>query len=294
MKKLALILALMLIPCAAFGLEMLDNNAMDEITGQGGVNIAVDDVQLFINIEKMAWIDCDGFDTHEGKGTCGGHGGAIALNNFQIDVMNINAITQSVSGAGAGTLTGSTRPTFLPGSGPAQQGPNLGLASTSCGSIPLFYNYATATQLGCGLSALSGRATLGLDNYTGALSDSTFTPHFLSIDVTDALPASSEGLQFWATHAWSSSAVTWANGDANSTIGGVLIGFPTVEIYIQDMVFEPLYDGDITNHASTAINDDSNTWTSSNGYTTHASFGTIQMHGITFTVLGGWMEISPK
>ena len=37
MKKLALILALLIIPCSAFGLEMLDNNTMDSITGQAGV-----------------------------------------------------------------------------------------------------------------------------------------------------------------------------------------------------------------------------------------------------------------
>jgi len=294
MKKLVLILALMvLIPCSAFGLEMLNDTTMDGITGQAGVNIAVDDIQLFINIEKLAWIDCDGFDQFEGKGTCGGQGGAIALNNFQIDVMNINAITQSVS---SGTLTGTTRPTAFPDSmrGVRQVGPNLGLASTSCGSIPLFYNYATSLPLGCGLTALNGSATLGLDNYTGALSGSTFTPHFLSIDVTDALPAATEGLRFWQSHVWSQPSVAHANGTAASSIGGVLIGLPTVEIYINDMVFTPLYDGDITNHVSTAINDDTNTWNSTNGYTTQATFGTVQMHGITFTVLSGWMEIAPK
>ena len=42
MKKLALILALMIIPCSAFGLEMLNDSSMDSITGQSGVSIAVD------------------------------------------------------------------------------------------------------------------------------------------------------------------------------------------------------------------------------------------------------------
>jgi hypothetical protein len=62
-KKLALILALMLVPCTAFGLQMMDETAMDAVTGQSGVHIAFDDVQLFLNIEKLAWIDCDGLST---------------------------------------------------------------------------------------------------------------------------------------------------------------------------------------------------------------------------------------
>ena len=49
MKKLALILALMLIPCSAFGLEMLTNNALDNVTGQAGVAIAADDIQIFLH-----------------------------------------------------------------------------------------------------------------------------------------------------------------------------------------------------------------------------------------------------
>jgi len=291
MKKLVLILALMvLIPCSAFGLEMLNDNTMDGITGQAGVNIAVDDIQLFINIEKMAWIDCDGFDSMEGKGTCGGNGGALVLNNFQIDVLNVNAITQSVSN---GTLVGNGAKSLFGTGGPAQVGTNLGLASTSCGDIPLFYNYATNTTLGCGLSVL-GQQTAGLDNYLGKLTSSTFTPNFLTIDVTDRLPASTEGLQFWGTHGWTTAAIAAHGATATSTIGGVLIGLPTVEIYINDMVFTPVYDGDLTAQVSTASNDDNKTWTGNNGQATGASFGTIQMHGITFTVLSGWMEISPK
>jgi hypothetical protein len=291
MKKLALILALMLIPCAAFGLEMLDNNAMDEITGQGGVNIAVDDVQLFINIEKMAWIDCDGFDVHEGKGTCGGHGGAIALNNFQIDVMNINAITGSADGIeGNGTSGyGSQLNTVRYAGG--QFGTNLGLVSTPCGKIPLFYNYATDAAGGCGLSSLAGNSTLGLDNYYGFRgSYHAFTPHFLSIDVTDALPISSAGFLTWGTHGWTIPAVTDNGGTSDSTIGGVLIGLPTVEIYIGDMSFQPVYDGDLVGQTSMAINDDTHV----DAYGNTADFGVIQMHGITFTVLSGWIEISPK
>jgi hypothetical protein len=274
MKKLALILALMIIPCSAFGLEMLTDSTMEGITGQAGVSIAMDDVQIFMNIEKLAWIDCDGFQSWEGKGTCDGAGGAIVLNNFQLDVLNINAIV----GIGVyGTAGGG-----------------LDLHSTTCGNIPLFYDYATlATGDGCFLSAnLMG--TLGLNNYTdNDGSNSSFNPHFLTIDVTDELPASTEGTREWNTNTWSSLSVaagTNSTFDAASTVGGVLIGIPTMEIYINAMAFTPLYDGDLSNGASTAANDDNVEDVNGNVKT----FGTIYMEGVTFTTLGGWIEISPK
>jgi hypothetical protein len=285
MKKLALILALIIIPCSAFGLEMLNDETMDGITAQAGINIAVDDIQLFLNIEKMAWIDCDGFSSL-GRIACSGKGGALALNNFQIDVLNINAIV----GSKAGVQGNGTSAYGGVGDG-GQYGNNLGLISTTCGKIPLFYNYATDTQLGCGLADLAGRTTVGLDNYYGHTGNNYyFTPQFLSIDATDDLPASTQGLRTWNTNPWTSFAVASNGGNGASSVGGVLIGLPTVEIYINDMTFTPVYDGDLTNSTSTAINDDDNTL-AEGGF---SDFGTIQMHGITFTVLSGWIEISPK
>jgi len=280
MKKLALILALLIIPCTAFGLEMLNDSSLDGVTGQAGVWIAADDIQLFINIEKLAWIDCDGFSSWEGK-ACGGDGGAIALNNFQIDVLNINAITSTATEGTAG-------------------GHGLDLMSTSCGDIPLFYDYGTSAQgTDCRLTVAGASQGLGLNNYFGKYGqNSAFIPHFLTIDVTDRLPAASEGIKYWADHNWTSAAVNAGRGDTASTIGGVLIGIPTVEIYINEMSFTPVYDGDITGHTSTALNDDSH-WNSVSGghlfgQSAYASWGTIYMKGITFTPLSGWIEIAPK
>jgi len=278
MKKLVLILALMvLIPCSAFGLEMLNDSTMDGITGQAGVNIAMDDIQMFINIEKLAWIDCDGFASWEGKGTCSGSAGAIFLNNFQIDVLNINAIT--------GTRTEGTH-----------AGAGLELESTDCGNIPLFYDYSTiATGDGCFITGDKVQ-TLGLNNYYDHQGgNSAFVPHFLTIDVTDDLPASTAGLQYWANpaHVWTTAAVslgTAGDGTATSTVGGVLIGIPTMEIYINAMSFTPMYDGDISGATSTAANDDDVVDVLGN----HKTFGTVYMQGITFTTLSGWIEISPK
>jgi hypothetical protein len=277
MKKLALILAFMVIPCAAFGLEMLNDTTMDGITGQAGVSIAADDIQLFLNIEKLAWIDCDGFQSWEGKGTCNGEGGAVFLNNFQLDVININAITGTAS----------------EGTGAANDY-SLDLESTDCGNIPLFYDYSTsATGDGCFITGDKVQ-NLGLNNYYDHQGgNSAFVPHFLTIDVTDELPASTAGLQYWTTHAWTSASVslgTNGTGDTNSTIGGVLIGIPTLEIYINAMAMTPMYDGDVDANGSTAVNDDDVVDVLGNART----WGTVYMQGITFTTLSGWIEISPK
>jgi hypothetical protein len=284
MKKLALILALLIIPCSAFGLEMLNDASLDGVTGQSGIDIAVDDVQLFINIEKMAWIDCDGFGSL-GRWACDGGPGALAMNNFQIDVLNVNAIVGSGTDATGGIYAGAFN---------NQIGSGMGLRSASCGKIPLFYNYATTTSGDCYLNVI-GTTSAGLDNYYGtwgtAHSNSYFTPQFFSIDATDELPAASEGLDTWRTNPWSSLAVVAKGGNAASTVGGVLIGLPTVEIYINDLSFRPVYDGDIGGDSSTAINDDTHLYTNLDGG--YADFGVIQMHGITFTVLSGWIEIAP-
>jgi hypothetical protein len=276
MKKLAVILALMIIPCSAFGLEMLSDSTMDSVTGQAGVNIAVDDIQIFMNIEKLAWIDCDGFASWEGKGTCSGGAGAVFLNNFQIDVLNINAIT--------GTFTEGT----------TNAGNGLDLRSTPCGNIPLFYDYATsAVGDGCFITG-DKVETLALNNYYDHQGgNSAFVPHFLTIDATDDLPASTAGLQYWRTHAWTSAAVqagTNSTSTATSSVGGVLIGIPTVEIYINMMTMTPMFDGSIGGQLATAANDDDVVDVNGN----HKTFGTIYMKGITFTTLSGWIEISPK
>ena len=275
MKKLVFFLALLIIPCTAFGLERLSDTTMDDITGQAGVSVAVDDIQIFMNIEKMAWIDCDGLNSREGKGTCGRAGGALVLNNFQLDVLNINAIL------GTSTI------------GTVNNG--LDLISTSCGDIPLFYNYATsAVGDGCQLAGLSGQ-NLGLNNYNdGHGSNSAFIPHFLTIDVTDRLLALSEGIVYKLLNPWTQPSVIAGGGvspgGAFPTIGGVLIGVPTVEIYINEMSFTRLYDVDLSTGASTAANDDDIVDAKGNAKT----FGTICMQSVTFTTLSGWIEIAPK
>jgi len=157
MKKLALMLvALMIIPAAAFGMEMMNDTAMDSITGQSGVSIAFDDVQLFINIDKMAYIDSDGLQSSSVVDcvTCTGAAGAIEIDNFQIDVLNVNAIVASGTGAGATAGSGT------------QTGTNIGLYSASCGKIPLFYDYASSAPTANDYLTANG-AEKGLQNLYG-------------------------------------------------------------------------------------------------------------------------------
>jgi len=257
MKKLALLVALMIIPAAAFGMEMLNDNTMDSITGQSGVSIAMDDIQLFINIDTIGYIDSDGLSSSAIANVtvnCDGPAGAIEIDNFQIDVLNVNAIVRSGTGngatAGAGTQTGT----------------NVGLYSASCGNIPLFFDYAS--------SAPTANDYLNAHNAQKGLQglyNNTFHAQALSIDVTDKLPALTEGIDFDDSYLTAGSV---------ANVGGVFITIPTIEVYIQSMNLTPKYQGNVDGLTSSAIN---------NG----KDFGTFELDGITLAVLSGWLEIAP-
>ena len=273
MKKLALILALMLIPCTAFGLEMLTDNALDNVTGQSGVSIAADDVQLFLNVERFAWIDCDGYGTELAYGgQCDvSLGGAIYIDNFQMDTININMIGGRGSSAAVATSDGN------------QTLNDNALGGSSCGVIDLFYDYGNTNAGACLLSGdLAGvTSTLGLDNYTNTNPWSlTSTPNggflakSITIDATMALPLHSAGWQ----------GNSWAHYTGSETVGGVLIGLPTMEIYIHSMAITPRFTALITPIPAAVAGLCANEG---------ESYGTFEMQGITFTVLGGFMEIAP-
>jgi hypothetical protein len=351
MKKLALILAIMLaIPCTAFGLEMLNDNTLDEVTGQSGVSIAFDDVQMFLHVDKFAYIDCDGYGTNSNYGGTDEStiGAGFVINNFQMDVINVNMIGFAGTGAmllegdgidstgtaialgvatkldlpldlydnGAGSWTNyglsfadnDSGTVFFrnPGNQTGYQanatGLNnlsgysfsdgafvagnvtddgtytgaLALSSTTAGNIPLFYNYANADTTD--VCTLDGTAPgrLGLNNYTNTSdveSNSQFRPQALTIDITGALPLFSTGL-------------VAIDPGTDRTIAGVLIGLPTAEIHIQELLIgEMTITADISSNTATeqALVKNNN-----------ESFGAIQIEGVTFTILGGWMEIAPN
>ncbi|MDZ7832225.1 MAG: hypothetical protein U5L07_10775 [Desulfobacterales bacterium] len=288
MKKLALALAfLMIIPGAAFGLEMMNDSAMDDVTGQAGVSIIADDVQLFLNIERMAWIDSDGFESGLGNpfGVASGSGGAVGISNFQIDVLEINAITNTTVGIGDNTTV------------------NLNLGSTEDGNLNLNWDYSQTTQFaGASIATTStdaygdggdadqaygnfGAQTLGLDNYDSLAAtgvdgtNESFKFSAITIDATSQLPAASEAFSNMSSL-----------GDSN--IGGVMIGLPTLEAYIPSLTMTPAFYNLADAGANGAINDVDGT-TLTEDLLDGANFGTMEIQGLTFSVLSGWVEIAP-
>jgi hypothetical protein len=156
------------------------------------------------------------------------------------------------------------------------------LYSTGCGIIPLFYDYGTTGSTTCYLGSVATSADdLGLNNYRSIsiTNPGSFVARALTIDATDDLPALTEGLRN-------------NTGSATLTFGGVLIGIPTLEIYINNLSMTPVYDGDVNGASSTAVNDDSHVLGTTLGFT-QPNFGTIVLEGVTFTTLSGWLEIAP-
>ena len=258
MKKLVLVLAmLMVLPAAAFGIQydLMNDGSMEEVTGQAGVSIAMDDIQLFLNIERVAWLDCDGYTCVDGTSGAG----AVGIGNFQLDVLTINAIDFNTDQAGGvWDLTNAA----------------------DCSQIDLRFNYGDTGQTGTCFLATTGLSSsltdsyfaslgsqhLGLDNYE-SLDGDDFVPSALTIDATSQLPVLTE--------------IDTANGGGNQ--GGVLIGLPTIEIYIPSLTMTPEF-YNIENETEPALNAAQNS---------DASFGTIQLDGVTMSVLSGWIEIAP-
>lgn len=304
MKKLALFLAIMLIPCTAFGLEMLTDSSMDNITGQDGVSIVADDIQLFLNVDLFAYIDADGYDLHNGCAAEGCANGAMfAVTDFQIDTLNINAMIGT-------SRTVAVNPDFAGSYDASNTVMNFPLVSSTCG-IPLFYNYMDSTRWGTCLSdclftdpasPLYGKGSVGhkgLDNYTysgmwtSGLPGSVgqFVPNALSIDITDQLPTFSTAFSYILTGA------IIPPPDCPVEVMGVLITLPTLEIHIQDMHFTAaLYDldADCTPGTDEPVNGGYNAigglWAAGE-YPNR--FGEILIDGITLSVLSGWVEIAP-
>ncbi len=84
MKRFVIVLAvLMLLPLNAFALQPMNDANMDQITGQAGVSIAIDDAIIYQNIEYIRYTDVGGTD---------GTDGSVNISNLYM-MVNINAIT---------------------------------------------------------------------------------------------------------------------------------------------------------------------------------------------------------
>ena len=80
-KVLAIVLAMMLVPFTAFGLEMLEDSTLDNVTGQAGVSINLD-VQVDATIDAAAWGDSDGI---------GAEGGYVGMSDMVITNLRVRA-----------------------------------------------------------------------------------------------------------------------------------------------------------------------------------------------------------
>jgi len=85
MKKLVLVISLLMcLPLTAFAMEPLSEAILDDVTGQAGVSIAVDDIKLYQNIEYLRYTDTDGTD--------GITQGSVGISNLQM-MVHMNGIT---------------------------------------------------------------------------------------------------------------------------------------------------------------------------------------------------------
>lgn len=85
MKKLVLVISiLMCLPLTAFAMEPLSEAIMDNVTGQAGVSIAIDDVKLYQDIAYLRYTDTDGVG--------GSAAGSVGISNLQM-MVHMNGIT---------------------------------------------------------------------------------------------------------------------------------------------------------------------------------------------------------
>jgi hypothetical protein len=59
MKKLAIFLALMMVPFSAFAMDVISDSEMEAVTGQTGVDIIVIDMSLDLDVMNFSWSDSD-------------------------------------------------------------------------------------------------------------------------------------------------------------------------------------------------------------------------------------------
>jgi hypothetical protein len=270
MKKLTGFIAavgIALAPMSASALEALTDNAMSDVTAQAGVHIAIDDVILFQTIDYTKYTDTDGMD--ENKYTYH-QAGDTNTDNVADDAASlviskketlkvINAIWKANevgTGYGIPGQTGS--------SGAAFGGAAIDLQLAADGWV--------------GSKTFTGHAFLA-DGYRNKDVDGDgvfdiFSPSALMIDIGNCKVLS-------AAAAAKSAVVTGVNAD--STITGVCITLPTVEIKTSaDSYFVGIVEGgaDGNTKRGTTINSGKN-------------FIKIEKGNSLMAVLGGDLEIAP-
>jgi len=151
-KVISLVVAMLLVPTMAMAMQSMSNGDMENVTGQAGVSIAVDDVKMYQNIQGLWYTDTDGINTSSPMDmhSANDAGGAASIGIDKLSVMvEVNAIT------------GATSSTNIVSTGRSLQG-----------------NYDSNLH--------------AFNTATSAGEDTAFMAKPINIDVTDALPVLSQ------------------------------------------------------------------------------------------------------
>jgi hypothetical protein len=204
MKKLvlALIVALTLAPFSAFGLEMMTDDSMKDVTAQAGVAIAVDDIVLESHVGAVKYIDVDG--TGLQRDGSADQAGALVI-GARHRIQEINAMYGATS----------------PGDEPGIHAQHYNYEAF--GAIaPLVIDVGTLPTLSYGLNVLKQYLTTAPQAALGGA----------------ALTAAGDTV--WNARNWNQSfgmSHAQATNTGATNVVGVMITLPTVEIYTHSDIY---------------------------------------------------------
>ena len=98
MKKLAIILALLLVPMMAFGMDTISDSDLEAVTGQAGVSIALNSIAIqnsggttsYGDVDSSKWLAIVSANTR--SRTIGFHGKGGSFDALTIDIVDITDI----------------------------------------------------------------------------------------------------------------------------------------------------------------------------------------------------------
>jgi hypothetical protein len=272
-KKLIIGAALCCLPFSAMALEALDDSALGGVTGQAGVSIALDDVVIYMkSIADVTYIDTDGF------GSVAKAGIAITYDKESEKLITLGAILdgskygitqlnqkffqeQDASGAWV------TKPEF------ASVVDTIGIFDTSADAAA-----GLGAAHGAGLvdpTNPTGPSRLGFAN--GATGNFTNGISPLTIDVGEATAL---------TAGWQYNTAGSLDTTKGSTVAGVTIGLPTVEI--------STYYNAAGETKAISLAETANPSASGTVMNAGKEFISIKKTGTsTMAILGGRLEIAP-
>jgi hypothetical protein len=240
-------------PMSASALEALTDSSMNDVTGQAGVSIAIDEVVLVQHIGESKYTDTDGTD--------GVNGASIVIGN-KFAVKHINAIL-SATDTYAGNLDAANTFDYT---GYFEKARALSIDVGVC-SLLTEGNNNNKDALDAGKIALIEGVIGGADGDITTAGDNldkdATAAALYAAGATDSI-SEARGLYEYATQA-----TAW--GDMN--VAGVVIGLPTLEIHTSADSY------DVGIESAGAINDGN-------------KYIKIEKGASTLAILGGTLEIA--